>query len=63
MEVFEKNTVAIIPVGSTEQHGPHNQLGTDHLLAEALAKKIGQETGVPVAPVIPVGVSRHTHAN
>ena len=59
MKVFEKYDLAIIPVGSTEQHGPQNPLGTDHLLAEALANKVGEETGVPVAPVIPVGISRH----
>lgn len=58
-KIFEKYNVALIPVGSTEQHGPHNPLGTDHLLAAALAKRLGENTGLPVAPIIPVGVSRH----
>ncbi|MBN2336817.1 creatininase family protein [Candidatus Bathyarchaeota archaeon] len=57
--VFDKVDTALIPVGSTEQHGPHNPLGTDHLLAEALAKRVGDATGVPVTPIIPVGVSEH----
>ncbi len=58
-KVFGQCKVALIPVGATEQHGPHNPLGTDHLLAAALAKKVGEETEVPVSPVIPVGISRH----
>jgi creatinine amidohydrolase len=29
--------LALLPVGSTEQHGPHAPLGTDHLAAEAIA--------------------------
>ncbi len=58
-KVFEDNDVALIPVGSTEQHGPHNPLGTDHLLAGALAKIIGDGTGIPVTPIVPVGISRH----
>lgn len=57
--VFEENDVVLIPVGSNEQHGPHNPLGTDHLLANALAKRVGDQTGVPVTPLIPVGISRH----
>ena len=58
-KVFEKQDLALLPVGSTEQHGPHNPLGTDHLLAAALSKKLGEKTGVPVTPIIPVGISRH----
>jgi len=57
--LFSEQDVALVPVGSTEQHGPHNPLGTDHLLAAALAKVLGERTGVPVTPVIPVGISRH----
>lgn len=58
-ELFKKLDVAILPVGSTEQHGPHNPLGTDHLVATALSKAVGDRTGVPVLPVIPIGISEH----
>jgi creatinine amidohydrolase len=34
-------------------------LGTDHLLAEAVAKAVGDKTKVPVTPVTPVGISKH----
>ncbi|MBS7631810.1 creatininase family protein [Candidatus Bathyarchaeota archaeon] len=58
-ELLKKLDIAILPVGSTEQHGPHNPLGTDHLVAEALSKAVGDRTGVPVLPIIPVGISEH----
>lgn len=58
-ELFKKVDVAILPVGSTEQHGPHNPLGTDHLVAMALSGAVGEKTGVPVLPVVAVGVSEH----
>jgi creatinine amidohydrolase len=31
---FAENDIAILPVGSNEQHGPHNPLGADHLIAK-----------------------------
>jgi creatinine amidohydrolase len=58
-KLFKEVDTAILPVGSTEQHGPHNPLGTDHLVAAALSNIVGERTGVPVLPVIPVGVSEH----
>jgi len=58
-EYFSKNDTAILPVGSTEQHGPHNPLGTDHLIAKALAEETAKRTGVICLPVVPFGVSSH----
>lgn len=58
-ELFKRTDVVLIPVGSTEQHGPHNPLGTDHLVAGALARGVGERTGVAVLPTIPIGVSEH----
>ena len=51
--------VALIPAGSTEQHGPHLPLGTDFLTAQALARAAAEETGAVCTPVIPVGISAH----
>jgi creatinine amidohydrolase/Fe(II)-dependent formamide hydrolase-like protein len=34
-------------------------LGTDHLVAAKLSSIVGQRTGVPVLPTVPVGVSEH----
>jgi creatinine amidohydrolase len=51
--------LALLPVGSTEQHGPHAPLGTDWLNAEAVADAGAEayDGEVVVAPPIPVGVS------
>ena len=31
----------IVPVGSTEQHGPDGLIGTDHLCPEVIARRMG----------------------
>ena len=60
--------LAVLPVGSTEQHGPHAPLGTDALAAAAVAEAgvaaYCERTGadVPVAPTIPVGVAAEHRA-
>jgi creatinine amidohydrolase len=47
-----------VPLGSTEQHGPHLPLGTDTSLAEALAHSLAvQRHDVAVAPPLPYGSS------
>jgi creatinine amidohydrolase len=60
--------LAVLPVGSTEGHGPHAPLGTDSLAAEAVAEAGADayeaETGesVLVAPTVPVGISEEHRA-
>jgi creatinine amidohydrolase len=51
--------LAVLPVGSTEQHGPHAALGTDFLAADAIAAEAADRYDgvVAVAPPIPVGVA------
>jgi creatinine amidohydrolase len=51
--------LAVLPVGSTEQHGPHAPLGTDALTAAAVAEAgVDRYDGTAViAPTIPVGVA------
>ncbi|MFC7044631.1 creatininase family protein [Halobacteriaceae archaeon GCM10025711] len=52
-------TLALLPVGSTEQHGPHAPLATDALNAATVAASAADAypDEVVVAPTIPVGVS------
>ena len=58
-ESLGEQSVAVVPVGSTEQHGPHLPLATDHLIAEALATTAAEATGAVRTPTITVGVSPH----
>lgn len=58
-DYFAKNDMAILPVGSNEQHGPQNPLGTDHLIARALAEETAKRTGILCLQVVPFGVSAH----
>ncbi|MFB2896068.1 creatininase family protein [Aerosakkonemataceae cyanobacterium BLCC-F50] len=56
---LEKSTGIIMPIGSTEQHGPTGLIGTDAICAEAIAKGIGEEINAMVAPTINVGMALH----
>ncbi len=49
----------IIPIGSTEQHGPSGVIGTDAMVAEAVAREIGVSADVLVGPVQSLGVAEH----
>jgi len=49
----------ILPIGSTEQHGPMGLIGTDAICAEVIAKGVGEATDALVAPTINVGMALH----
>jgi creatinine amidohydrolase len=49
--------VGLVPVGATEQHGPHLPTGTDTIVAGALCDAVSTRTGAPVLPAIPVACS------
>lgn len=50
--------VVLIPVGSTEQHGPHLPLNTDTLVAEEIAgRATHRTTGLLLGPTIGVSAS------
>lgn len=50
-------SAAILPVGATEQHGPHMGCGMDFVLADKLCREVAQRTGVPMLPTLPYGCS------
>lgn len=51
-------TTVILPLGATEQHGPHLPLGTDTIRAAALADRLAEKLpGSLVAPALPFGCS------
>ncbi|MEU6285439.1 creatininase family protein [Streptomyces sp. NPDC047028] len=53
--------VAVLPVGSFEQHGPHLPLATDTLVACAVAREIAAVYPVHLLPPVTVSCS-HEHA-
>lgn len=56
---LENANGVIVPIGSTEQHGPTGLIGTDALCAEAIAQEVGATAGALVAPVIGIGMAQH----
>jgi creatinine amidohydrolase/Fe(II)-dependent formamide hydrolase-like protein len=62
---IKKMDVALLPVGSVEQHGPHLPLDTDAFDADYLARRVAEACSDPkplVLPLISYGVSYH-HAD
>ena len=60
VEAYLKTSdMVIIPVGSIEQHGKHLPLNSDIVEATEICLRIGQKTGVLVAPSVLAGVSEH----
>ena len=53
----EPGSTLLIPLGSTEQHGPHLPLDTDARIAGTIARRAAADTGAVVAPVLPYGAS------
>ena len=49
----------VIPIGSTEQHGPNGLIGTDAICAEGIGGAIGEAASALVAPTISVGMAQH----
>jgi creatinine amidohydrolase len=49
--------LALLPVGATEQHGPHLATGCDTIAPDAIAARVSERTGAVVMPAIPYGIS------
>ena len=59
--IIHKKQVAIIPVGSIEQHGPHLPISTDSDIVTDIARKISEKNGYFLLPTLNYGVSfEHT---
>lgn len=60
VEAYLKTSSGIImPIGSTEQHGPTGFIGTDAICPELIAAEIAEKTGAMTAPTINVGMAQH----
>ena len=50
--------IAIIPVGSLEQHGPHLPVMTDWAIASELGKRVAEKMGGFLVPALPISTCR-----
>ena len=58
-EIMEKDPdLAIIPVGSLEQHGPHLPVMTDWAIAFELGKRVAKRMGAFLVPALPISTCR-----
>ncbi len=54
---LRQHQTVIVPIGSTEQHGPHAPLLTDVLIPQEVARRVAAATGVLVAPSVNYALS------
>lgn len=48
---------ALLPVGATEQHGPHLGCGVDAAIADTLCRRVAEQLPVHLLPTLPYGCS------
>jgi len=56
---LDRSNGIILPIGSTEQHGPNGIIGTDAICAEVIAQRVGESADALVGPTIGVGIAVH----
>lgn len=60
VENYLKNSqTLIIPIGSTEQHGPTALIGTDFITSNHIAIEVGSKLNTLVAPALNYGMANH----
>ncbi|HKP49829.1 MAG TPA: creatininase family protein [Gemmatimonadales bacterium] len=57
--LLERPTL-IVPVGTTEQHGPHLPLGCDTIIVERIADDLSEKFGIARTPTVEYGVHATT---
>jgi creatinine amidohydrolase len=48
--------IVVLPLGSTEEHGPHGPMGTDTFAARIVARKVAERLDAVLAPAVPFGM-------
>ncbi len=58
-----QDSLVVLPIGATEQHGPHLATGMDYFTVESIAREAaaiaGAQIPVVVTPALPFGSSHH----
>ena len=55
--VADRDKTVIVPIGSTEQHGPHGPLSTDTIVPTEVARRVAPKVGAAIGPSIGYGLS------
>lgn len=58
-DYLTRSKAILIPIGSTEQHGPNGLIGTDALCPEIIAAAAELETELLIGPTFSVGIAQH----
>ena len=58
-EYLKRSTAIVVPIGSTEQHGPTGLIGTDAICPEVIARGLSERHDVLVAPTLSIGMAQH----
>lgn len=57
-EARARGAAVLVPMGSTEEHGPHAPTG-DYLISDAIAEHVAEATGDIMTPTIPFSYSEY----
>lgn len=57
-EAINRGAAVLVPMGSTEEHGPHSPTG-DYLITDTVADRVASETGDVMVPTIPYSYSEY----
>ena len=55
--ILKRSALAILPMGSVEQHGPHLPCGTDYLASLVIGQKVAEKVDGLLLPFCPIGVT------
>ena len=58
-EYLKTSSAIIVPIGSTEQHGPNGLIGTDAICPTAIAHEMARRITVLIGPTLSVGMAQH----
>lgn len=56
---LSRSTGIVIPIGSTEQHGPTGLIGTDAICPETIAAGMADDPDILVGPTLSIGMAQH----
>ena len=56
---LQRSQTIVIPIGSTEQHGPTGMIGTDALCPEIVAQGMAEQRELIIGPTLSIGMAQH----